>query len=108
MAADFIRAHDHYALTAFVDGKRVFEYKRGKESDNMDYVYIRAWARLTRAWPTDLSLRLAAAREDPAPPFALYKDVIAGKWITLNDITDGDVVTAIEEIAERLRRVEHG
>ncbi|MDE2106567.1 MAG: hypothetical protein KGL39_55645 [Patescibacteria group bacterium] len=60
----------------------------------LDYPYLRAWNRLMAGPAT---YNVAAARDESAPPTAIYRDR-DGRWATYEEIIDPDAKRRIDHV----------
>ena len=54
----------------------------------MDYIYIRAWHRMTGSFAYYIEDQVDKAREDKAPQTAIYFDRYANRWVTLEECVE--------------------
>lgn len=76
--------------------------KKVEESPD-DYLYLRAWVRLTSSNPQEVERRVQYARDNDAPPDAVYQTTAEDgsgdmRWLTFDEIV-------IPDIKEQLRKI---
>ena len=69
----------------------------------MDYIYIRAWHKMTGSYQYYIDGMVAKARQDSAPENAIYYDDFTHKWMTLDDVASSNTRARVTAFAKRLR-----
>lgn len=54
----------------------------------MDYIYIRAWHRMTGSFNYYIEDQVDKARADKAPETAIYFDRYGNRWVTLEECVE--------------------
>jgi hypothetical protein len=72
-------------------------------SENMDYVYIRAWCKLMNATPDVTENGVETARKEKAPQTAVYKNK-DGTWENFEGIVRGETKQQLAELVIKMEK----
>lgn len=72
-------------------------------SENMDYVYIRAWCKLMNATPDVTENEVETARKEKAPQTAVYKRK-DGAWEIFEGIVRGETKQQLAELVIKMEK----
>lgn len=72
-------------------------------SENMDYVYIRAWCKLMNATPDVTENEVETARKEKAPQTAVYKNK-DGTWENFEGIVRSETKQQLAELVIKMEK----